>query len=58
MLRHLMGITDADRQRARKEILATTAADFLAFAERLDAVSAPRGCSDLPGTLCDVRMPY
>ena len=48
MTRHLIGLTDEDRQRVRREILATTAADFRAFADRLDAVSA-RGCRRLRG---------
>jgi presequence protease len=36
MLRHLTGDTETDRQRLREEILATTAADFRAFAEVLE----------------------
>ena len=36
MLRHLTGDTEEDRQRLREEMLATTAADFRAFAEVLE----------------------
>ncbi len=36
MLRHLTGDSEEDRQRMREEILATTAADFKAFADVLD----------------------
>ena len=36
MLRYLKGETEADRQRLREEVLATTAADFRAFADVLD----------------------
>ena len=39
MVRHLIGITDERRQQHRDEILATTAADFKAFVEVLEAVS-------------------
>jgi len=40
MLRHVLGVTEADRQRWRDEVLATTATDFAAFADRLDTVAA------------------
>jgi len=40
MFRHLLGISETDRQRWRDEVLATTATDFAAFAERLDTVAA------------------
>ncbi len=36
MLRHLKGESEADRQKLREEVLATTSADFKAFAEVLD----------------------
>lgn len=42
MLRHLLGITEEERQAWRDQVLATTAADFVEFAERVDAV-ATRG---------------
>jgi Zn-dependent M16 (insulinase) family peptidase len=35
MVRHLIGLTDKRRQQHRDEVLATTAADFKAFAEVL-----------------------
>jgi Zn-dependent M16 (insulinase) family peptidase len=38
MIRLLVGDTDEIRQRMRDEILATTRADFLAFADALDQV--------------------
>jgi Zn-dependent M16 (insulinase) family peptidase len=38
MLRYLAGETDADRQRMRDEVLATSAQDFKAFAGVLDEV--------------------
>jgi len=38
MLRHMLGITDDDRQAWRDQVLGTTAADFVAFADRLDRV--------------------
>jgi len=38
MLRHLTGDSDEIRQRMREEVLATTAEDFKAFADELDAV--------------------
>ncbi len=38
LLRYLMGDPEEDRQRMREEVLATTAADFKAFAEVLDRV--------------------
>jgi len=38
LLRHLTGDSKEDRQRLRDEVLGTTAKDFLAFADILDAV--------------------
>ncbi len=38
LLRHLTDESDEDRQRMRDEVLATTAADFRAFADHLDAI--------------------
>lgn len=38
MLRHMLGVTDEDRQVWRDQVLGTTAADFVAFADRLDRV--------------------
>jgi len=40
MLRWIMGVPEKRRQELRNEVIDTTAADFLAFAERLDAVAA------------------
>merc|ERR1712127_855251 len=37
MLRHMLGVTDEDRQVWRDQVLGTTA-DFVAFADRLDRV--------------------
>lgn len=39
-VRHLLGVTDADRQLRREQVLGTTAADFRAFGDVLDAVRA------------------
>ncbi len=39
MLRHLLGISDAERQQRRDELLNTSPADFRAFAEALEHVS-------------------
>ncbi|MGD2049245.1 MAG: peptidase M16, partial [Chloroflexota bacterium] len=39
MARHLIGVTEEDRQNYREEILSTTQADFKAFAGVLDQVS-------------------
>lgn len=39
MVRYLLGESDEDRQRFRDQLLGTTAADFLAFADVLDAVA-------------------
>ena len=39
MLRYLMGVTEEDRQLWRSQVLATTAADFVDFADRLDRVT-------------------
>src|SRR5690606_35397647 len=40
LVRYLVGETDESRQQARDEVLGTTAADFRAFADVLDAVAA------------------
>lgn len=40
LTRHLLGETDANRQLTRDQVLGTTAADFRAFADVLDAVAA------------------
>lgn len=40
LVRHLIGITDADRQQYRDEVLSTTLAAFKAFADVLDQVAA------------------
>ena len=40
MVRHLLGVTEEERQIWRDEVLATTAADFVAFADRIDEVAA------------------
>jgi presequence protease len=40
MVRHLIGVTDAGRQRIRDEVLSTTPAHFKAFADVLSAVQA------------------
>ena len=37
-LRHLLGVSDAERQQRRDEVLSTSLADFHAFAEVLAAV--------------------
>ena len=37
-MRHILGITDAERQQRRDEVLSTSAADFHAFADALEAV--------------------
>ena len=38
MLRHILGVTENDRQVWRDEVLGTTQKDFADFAERLDRV--------------------
>ncbi|XP_010487842.1 PREDICTED: presequence protease 1, chloroplastic/mitochondrial [Camelina sativa] len=38
LLRHLLGVTDEERQRKREEILTTSLKDFKNFAEAIDAV--------------------
>lgn len=38
MLRYLLGVTDEERQTRRDQVLSTTAADFKAFADVLEAV--------------------
>jgi len=40
MNRHLLGISDEERQRTRDQVLATTVDDFKAFADVLDAAAA------------------
>ncbi|RIK42776.1 MAG: peptidase M16, partial [Chloroflexi bacterium] len=40
LVRHLLGESDESRQQTRDEVLGTTAADFRAFADVLDAVAA------------------
>jgi len=39
MLRHLIGLTEEDRQKYRDEVLSTTVADFRAFADVIEGVS-------------------
>ena len=39
LLRHVVGVTDEERQQLRDEILTTTQADFKAFAETLDQIN-------------------
>ena len=36
----MLGVTEEERQIWRDEVLATTAADFVAFADRIDEVAA------------------
>ena len=43
MARHLLGVTEAERQTWRDRVLATSHADFREFADRLDAVRADGG---------------
>ncbi|CAL9022257.1 unnamed protein product [Prunus brigantina] len=38
LLRHLLGVTEEERQRRREEILSTSVRDFKEFAEAIDAV--------------------
>lgn len=40
MVRYLLGVTDEERQKLRDELLATSPADFHAFADALDAARA------------------
>jgi Zn-dependent M16 (insulinase) family peptidase len=42
MMRHLLGVSDAERQQRREEVLGTTAADFRAFGDAL-AAARPKG---------------
>ena len=49
MVRWLSGVGEADRQAWRTQVLGTTAADFAAFADRLDAV-AQRGAVAVVGS--------
>ena len=39
MVRHMLGITEESRQVWREQVLGTTAADFVNFAERIDQVA-------------------
>ena len=39
MVRYMLGVTEEDRQAWRDQVLSTTAADFVDFAERIDAVA-------------------
>ena len=39
MLRYMLGVTEAERQLWRDQVLATTAADFASFADRLERVA-------------------
>ena len=39
MVRHMLGVTEEDRQVWRDQVLSTTAADFVNFAERIDTVA-------------------
>ena len=39
MVRHMLGITQEDRQNWRDQVLGTTAADFVDFADRIDTVA-------------------
>lgn len=39
LMRYLTGVTDEDRQKLRDEVLNTTAADFIAFADYLDKLN-------------------
>ena len=41
--RHVLGITDAERQQRREEVLGTTEKDFKEFADVLAAVKGPAG---------------
>ena len=50
MLRHLIGDTDEIRQRIREEVLATSPADFLDFADVLAEVPAKGQVSVLGST--------
>jgi presequence protease len=40
-MRHLLGVSDEERQQRREQILATSNKDFHAFAEVLEAVCGP-----------------
>lgn len=42
-MRHLLGVTDAERQQRREEVLGTTEKDFKEFANVLAAVKGPEG---------------
>ena len=39
MVRHILGVTEEERQVWRDEVLGTTPQDFVDFAERIDAVA-------------------
>ena len=64
MLRHMLGITQEDRQNWRDQVLGTTAADFVDFADRLDrviesgsvaVVASERAISEANGVLPESR---
>ena len=40
-MRHLLGVTDEERQQRREEVLGTTNKDFVEFADALAAVAGP-----------------
>jgi len=41
LMRHLLGVTEEERQQRRQEVLGTTQKDFRDFGEALEAVRAP-----------------
>ena len=41
LMRHVLRVSDAERQQRREEILGTTVKDFRAFAEVLDTARGP-----------------
>ena len=43
LMRHLLGVTQAERQQRREEVLGTTLADIRAFGEAVACVSGPAG---------------
>ena len=64
MLRYMLGVTDEDRQVWRDQVLGTTAADFVAFADRLDrvvdggsvaAIASERAIAEANGVLPEGR---
>ena len=40
MVRHMLGVTEEERQVWRDQVLSTTAADFVDFADRIDTVAS------------------